>query len=40
MENIAMTKLKLGLLKTDRPVKLTIELPADVYCERGFVDKA
>lgn len=26
-----MTKLKLGPLQDDRPVKLTIELPASVY---------
>lgn len=26
-----MTKLKLGPLEDDRPVKLTVELPADVH---------
>lgn len=26
-----MTKLKLGAIADDKPVKLTVELPADVY---------
>ena len=26
-----MTKLKLGPIRDDKPVKLTVELPADVY---------
>lgn len=28
-----MTKLKLGPLADDRPVKLTVELPAPLHCD-------
>lgn len=28
-----MTKLKLGAIADDKPVKVTVELPADVHCD-------